>query len=106
MELLGIEVTFEEFDRLMSEQSQGKQLKVVDGKIVAVEYKQTEEELLNIELKEINLWFTWYDNQVAQYNRSQRLGIEFDRDINELDNEATQKQLRIREIQDKLKTEV
>ena len=37
MELLGIEISFEEFDRLMCEQSQGKELKVIDGKVVAVE---------------------------------------------------------------------
>ena len=37
MKLLGIEITQEEFDRLMCQQSQGKELKVVDGKVVAVE---------------------------------------------------------------------
>ena len=37
MELLGIEISFEEFDRLMCEQSQGKELTVVDGKVIAVE---------------------------------------------------------------------
>ena len=58
---------------------------------------------LNNELNEINQWFVWYDNQIAQYNRCQRLGLEFDKDINELDNEATQKQLRIREINAQLK---
>lgn len=106
MKLLGIEMSLEEFDKLMCEQSQGKQLKVVDGKVVAVEYKPTEEQLLNIELNELTEWFTYYDNQVAQYNRCQRLGIEFDKDINELDKEANQKQLRIREIKEKLNKEV
>lgn len=37
MQLLGIEMSFEEFDRLMCEQSQGKELKVVDGKVIAFE---------------------------------------------------------------------
>ena len=30
MELLGIEISFEEFDHLMCEQNKGKELKVVD----------------------------------------------------------------------------
>lgn len=34
MEFLGIEVTASEFDRLMCEQSQGKELIVEDGKII------------------------------------------------------------------------
>ena len=37
MELLGIEMSFEEFDRLMCEQSQGKELKIADDKVIAVE---------------------------------------------------------------------
>jgi hypothetical protein len=37
MQLLGIEMSFEEFDHLMCEQSQGKDLKIVDGKVIAVE---------------------------------------------------------------------
>lgn len=54
--------------------------------------------LLQQELLEINAWFTEYDNQVKQYERCQRLGIEFDKDINELDNQAKTNQERIREI--------
>ena len=37
MELLGTEMSFEEFDRLICEQSQGKELKIADDKVVAVE---------------------------------------------------------------------
>lgn len=44
MKLLGIEVTFEEFDKLMCEQSQGKQLVVENGKVIAIDRVQTEEE--------------------------------------------------------------
>lgn len=84
------------------------------GKETIIERELTEQEIaekeqnqlkfeLNNELNELTQWFTYYDNQVAQYNRCQRLGVEFDNDINELDNEATQKQLRIREINAKLK---
>lgn len=34
MELLGIEMSLEEFDRLMCEQAQGKELIVEDGKVI------------------------------------------------------------------------
>lgn len=45
MKLLGIEVTEKEFDFLFSEQAKGKELKVVNGKVVAVEHEVTQEEL-------------------------------------------------------------
>lgn len=54
--------------------------------------------LLQQELLGINTWFDEYDNQVKQYQRCQRLGIEFDRDIVQLDNQAKINQERIREI--------
>ena len=43
--LLGIEMPFEEFVFLMREQSNGKELKVVNGKVVAEYHTPTEEEL-------------------------------------------------------------
>lgn len=45
MKLLGIEMSAKEFDHLMCEQNKGKELKVVDGEVVAVEHIVTEEEL-------------------------------------------------------------
>lgn len=101
MKLLGIEMSEKEFDFLICEQNKGKELKVVDGKVVAVEHEPTEEELLQKELTELDNWFKWYDNQVAQYNRCQRLGLDFDKDINELDNQAKVNQERIAEIRGK-----
>ena len=93
------------------------------GKETIIERELTEQEIaertrntmlfaLNEELNEINQWLDWYDCQIKQYDRCNRLGeekckelgVEFDKDINELDNEATQKQLRIREIKNILKT--
>jgi hypothetical protein len=103
MKILGIEVTEKEFDFLFCEQAKGKELKVVDGKVVAVEHEVTEQELLQKELTELYSWFDEYDNQVKQYNRCQRLGIEFDKDINELDNQAKVNQDRIAEIREILK---
>jgi hypothetical protein len=45
--LLNISLTDEEFDFLICEQNKGKELKVVDGKVVAIEHQVTEEEVLN-----------------------------------------------------------
>lgn len=102
--LLGIKVTNEEFDYLFCEQAKGKELKVIDGKVVAVEHQVTEEELLQQELSELVKWFEgYYRTQIEQYERCKRMGIEFDKDINELDSEAVSKQLRIREIRELLK---
>lgn len=68
-----------------------------------VEYKPTQEELLNSELNDLYTWFDEYDNQVKQYNRCQRLGITYDKDIKELDNQAKTNAERITEIRNLLK---
>ena len=69
MELLGIEMTLEEFDYLMCEQSKGKELKVVDGKVLAVEHEMTlEERIENLRVRReyecfsiINRGKLWYN---------------------------------------------
>lgn len=43
--LLGIDLDFEEFDKLICEQNKGKQLKVENGKVIAVDYVLNEEEI-------------------------------------------------------------
>ena len=53
------------------------------------------------EMAEITEWFHWYDNQCMQYARTQRLGEPFDRDMQMLDLTAREKQLRLRELQNK-----
>lgn len=55
-------------------------------------------ELLTNELNSLYSWFEEYDNQVKQYQRCQRLGVEFDKDINDLDNQAKVNAERITEI--------
>lgn len=64
-----------------------------------------ETELLNMELSELYAWFDEYDNQVKQYNRCQRLGIAYDKDIKELDNQAKANAERITEIRGLLRKE-
>ena len=98
MELFGIEMPFEEFDKLMCEESERKELKVINGKVVAVEHEPTQEELLELELRNLYTWFEEYDNQVKQYNRCQRLGVAYDKDIKRLDNQAKVNADRITEI--------
>lgn len=69
MKLLGIEVTPEEFNNLFCEQAKGKELKVIDGKVVAVEHEVSEEELLQAFRQKreiecftiINRGKLWYD---------------------------------------------
>lgn len=53
---------------------------------------------LRKEQGELKIWFEEYDNQIKQYQRCLRLGIEYDRDIVELDNQAKVNQERLREI--------
>lgn len=52
-----------------------------------IEYLENQRKLER-EIGELSAWFTWYDQQCVQYQRSLRLGIEFNRDIAELDNQA------------------
>lgn len=63
----------------------------------------SEKELLNVELSNLYSWFEEYDNQVKQYNRCQRMGIAYDKDIEELDNQAKVNAERITEIRNLLK---
>lgn len=51
--IFGIEVTDEEFDYFYNEQEKSKDLKAIDGKVVAVEHKATEEELTQKEIYEL-----------------------------------------------------
>jgi malonyl CoA-acyl carrier protein transacylase len=42
--ILGVEVSYEEMDRLSCEQANGKELKVIDSKVVAVDHEVSKEE--------------------------------------------------------------
>lgn len=52
MELLGIGLTEKEFDFLMCEQNKGKEIKVIDNKLVACEVKPTHKDIIE-NLREI-----------------------------------------------------
>lgn len=64
--LLGIEVTYEEFDKLFCEQAEGKELKVVDGKVIAVDHAITEEEIKWIKINDINKRLTELSQDLIQ----------------------------------------
>lgn len=67
MKLLGIDLTYEEFDFLMCEQSKGKELKVVDGKVVAVEHTQTEQERAQMKIFELKQKLQETDYQAIKH---------------------------------------
>lgn len=74
--------------------------KITDMQLSDIKEKRTQP--LKDEIDELIEWFSWYDNQVNQYQRCVRLGVEFDQDIDELDNQAKIKQERIRELRNTL----
>lgn len=67
MEILGIKVTEEEADFLFCEQAKGKELKVVDGKVVAVEHIQTEQERAEIRIAELKQKLQETDYQAIKH---------------------------------------
>ena len=106
MELLGIEMPLEEFDRLMCEQAKGKQLKVVGGKVVAVEYEPTQTELYENELNQLKQWFdVEYMRAEQKYRRLHTLqelcddGVSPYYKLIDLYKEAEVKRKRIQELE-------
>lgn len=91
-ELPIVEVTDEEYEQLLL-----GLLKFENGKLVVNEIG-----VLQKELDELNAWFRYYDVQVSQYNRCVRLGLEFDKNIEELDAEAVKKAERINAVRESM----
>lgn len=67
MELFGIRLTDQEFDFLMCEQAKGKELKLVDGKVVAVEHVPTEQEKAKIKIAELKQKLQETDYQAIKH---------------------------------------
>ena len=67
MELLGIEMPLEEFDKLMVAQNCGKELKVVDGKVVAVDRIITEQEKAQTRIGELKAKLQETDYQAIKH---------------------------------------
>ena len=66
MKLFGIEMPLEEFDRLMCEQSNGKELVVENGKVVAKIHQPTEQELAEQRIFELKQLLQKYKEDVEQ----------------------------------------
>ena len=106
MELLGIEMTLEEFDNLMCEQSKGKQLVVDNGKVIAIEHQSSQQELAQNELLELKYWYdNYYTQHEQKYRRLHSLGKLTDEgkdpynELINLYNEAEIKRARIQELE-------
>lgn len=106
MELLGIEITFDEFDKLMCEQSNGKELVVDNGKVIAIEHQESKQELAQKELLELKYWYdNYYTQHEQKYRRLHSLGKLTDEgkdpynDLINLYNEAEIKRARIQELE-------
>lgn len=75
---------------------------------IVVEISEEERKRIDFtrEQQELLKWFEEYDKQVKQYQRCQRQGVEFDKDIAELDEQASVNQARLREINEFFKPKV
>ena len=66
MKLLGIEMPFEEFDKLMCEQNNGKELKVKNGKVIAYIRETTKEELKEQKIAELKQRLSQLSEDIIQ----------------------------------------
>ena len=78
MELFGIRLTDQEFDFLMCEQAKGKELKLVDGKVVAVEHVPTEQEKAKIKIAELKQKLQETDYQAIKHFEGYLTDYEYD----------------------------
>lgn len=92
MQLLGIEMPFEEFDALLKAQSKGKELKVVDGKVVAVDHEITQEEIKQQRIGEIQARL----EQLSQDFIQSQVGAEF--------NDLEERKAEFRSLHNELRT--
>ena len=67
MNLLGIEVTQEEFNHFFCEQAKGKEIKVVNNKIVVEDRASTQEELSKQRIAELKAFLLETDYKAIKY---------------------------------------
>ena len=65
--ILDIEVTDNEWGYLMEEQAKGKELKVINGKVVAVKHEPTEKELAEQRIQELKQLLANTDYKAIKY---------------------------------------
>lgn len=77
-EILGTYVTDEEFDFLICEQNKDKELKVVDGKVVAVKRVITKQEKAQRQIAELKKKLFNTDYQVLKWKEGELTDYEFE----------------------------
>ena len=107
--LLGIELSNEEFDFLMCEQAKGKQLNVVENKIIALETKPTQKDIAQQEINELKNWFnTEYLYKEQKFRRLIALnkldddGIDAKTKLTELYIQAESKRMKIQILENEV----
>lgn len=60
-------------------------------------------ENIQLQIDELNLWMAGYDEKYKEYERCQRFGLEFEGDIDELNNQASEKQSLLTNLKNQLK---
>lgn len=112
------EITDVKWKELLDKQSAGLEIFTKeDGEPEAREYVVTEYDKLIIQIEKIKIWFNWYDNQIQQAQREERMGtistwsaeykineeiVKTYSSISELDAEAKLAQSTLKELSAKL----
>lgn len=78
MQILGIELTDKEADYLFCEQAKGKELKVVNGKVVAVERIISEDKKIKIRIAELKQLLASTDYQAIKFAEGQLTKEEYE----------------------------
>lgn len=80
-------------------------IQYINGKFVYTDNGYTELKAIYDEINKIEEWFIFYDRQIAQYHRAERLGLPYDNrygTVDELDAQAEIKAQRIAELRGKI----
>ena len=78
MKLFDIQLTNKEFDYLLCEQAKGKELKVVDGKVIAVERIITKEEKAQSRINELKSLLAKTDYKAIKYAEGELTAEEYE----------------------------
>ena len=103
------EITDEQFNFLMCEQAKGKQIKVVENEIIAVEVIPTQREISQQEINKLKHWFnTEYLYKEQKFRRLIALnkldddGIDAKTKLTELYIQAELKRIKIQELENEV----
>ena len=66
-ELLGIKMNFEEYNKLIAEQENGKELVIENGKVIARKHEPTQKEIAQQRIAELKQMLTNTDYEAIKY---------------------------------------